>query len=1017
MVSISSRKTMFAFAAGFLLSLLLIQPCQSEDIPYGIGQWDADSLGNHRVILRVSQNSDAVLAHIPWRRRDLHPENKSIILIDAHTGQVVRNLYRAQINREYGDIVFQPQTIPGDYYVYYLPFVMEGRSNYPTVTYPAPVDTADSEWLKKHALVSEIRSERLKNFTQAEIVTFQSINEFNSFFPMEQIATLQETSNLLNQYPDSDYLLFPEDRKFPIRMTEDLPYRWIKSGLKDVFDGEAARGEFYAFQIGLYAHRKNIDDIKIRFSDLKKDNEEKIISSSLFQSINTEGINWDGNFFDKTTPVAKGKVQALWCGIQVPAAAAPGVYRGKVFLKPQNGKETALQLVLRVTDSVLEDAGDSEPWRHSRLRWLNSKLAFDEETVPPFTPVLAQGNSFRILGRKLTVGKSGFPVQIQSFFSPDVTTITDSGRSLLHAPFQFIVTHSSDLIMPWSGEGPEIVSQKPGAVHWTAKSTSGPLTLECKARIECDGFVGFQVRLSTSELFSAEDIRLEIPLMEDAALYMMGMGVKGGFRPENFAWKWDQTKNQDSIWVGDVNGGFQCSFRAENYSRPLNTNFYLSKPLHMPPSWFNDGKGGCEIKEDGHAVIIKTYSGSRTLQPGEDLYFNFNLLLTPFKPLDTQTQWDTRFYHAYEPIDKIAASGANTINNHHANEVNPFINYPFINTEKMKKYVNTAHEKGFKVKIYNTIRELSNKAAEIFAFRSLGEEIYTPGPGGGFSWLQEHIGSNYIAAWFVPKLKDAALINSGMSRWHNYYIEGLDWLAKNIKIDGLYIDDVAYDRTTMKRVRKILDRNRKGALIDLHSANQFNPRDGFASSANLYLEHFPYLNRLWFGEYFDYDSSPDYWLVEISGIPFGLMGEMLQDGGNPWRGMIYGMTSRLPWAGDPTPIWKIWDDFNIQDSEMAGYWSSDSPVRTDREDVLVSSYIHKKEGRVLIALASWADGPVKCRLNIDWETLGLNRSKAVLQAPYAEDFQDAAIFDPNEKIPIEEGKGWLLILKNKTDEK
>ena len=80
----------------------------------------------------------------------------------------------------------------------------------------------------------------------------------------------------------------------------------------------------------------------------------------------------------------------------------------------------------------------------------------------------------------------------------------------------------------------------------------------------------------------------------------------------------------------------------------------------------------------------------------------------------------------------------------------------------------------------------------------------------------------------------------------------------------------------MKRVRKVLDRRRPGALIDLHSANQYNPRDGFAASANLYLEHFPYIDRLWFGEYFDYDAPPDYWLVEISGIPFGLMGEMLE---------------------------------------------------------------------------------------------------------------------------------------------
>jgi hypothetical protein len=299
---------------------------------------------------------------------------------------------------------------------------------------------------------------------------------------------------------------------------------------------------------------------------------------------------------------------------------------------------------------------------------------------------------------------------------------------------------------------------------------------------------------------------------------------------------------------------------------------------------------------------------------------------------------------------------------------------------------------------------------EIFALRSLGHEIFSSGPGGGYSWLQEHLGSDYIAAWFVPKLKDAAVINSGMSRWHNYYLEGLNWLVQNIGIDGLYIDDVAYDRTTMKRVRKILDRGRKGALIDLHSANQYNPRDGYINSANLYLEHFPSLNRLWFGEYFDYSSPPEFWLIEVSGIPFGLMGEMLQDGGNPWRGMVFGMTSRLPWAGDPKPIWKIWDDFRIQDSEMFGYWASTCPVKTDHKDIPVTAYV--KKDKVLISLASWAEKKEICRLKIDWETLGFNPEKSLLRAPLVKDFQIQTTFKPDEGIPVEPGKGWLLILES-----
>jgi len=140
----------------------------------------------------------------------------------------------------------------------------------------------------------------------------------------------------------------------------------------------------------------------------------------------------------------------------------------------------------------------------------------------------------------------------------------------------------------------------------------------------------------------------------------------------------------------------------------------------MPPSWFNSGRGGITIREtDGAAVLIDCYSGSRTLRPGEDLHFDFNLLLTPFKPMDTRSHWSTRYFHSYKPVDDAIQAGANTINIHHANDVNPYINYPFLHQKEMKAYIDEAHEKGLRVKIYYTIRELSNHAPELFALRSL----------------------------------------------------------------------------------------------------------------------------------------------------------------------------------------------------------------------------------------------------------------------------------------------------------
>jgi hypothetical protein len=521
------------------------------------------------------------------------------------------------------------------------------------------------------------------------------------------------------------------------------------------------------------------------------------------------------------------------------------------------------------------------------------------------------------------------------------------------------------------------------------------------------------VALTAAHDVDLRDVRLEIPYARGAATYMMGLGQRGGRRPASLAWQWDVArKNQDGAWIGAVNGGLYYSLRDERYVRPLNTNFYRLGPLTLPASWGNDGKGGISIAESGSRVVVSNTSGTRTLKAGVTRRFDVVFLVTPFHPLETDFQWATRFYHKYAEPSAIRATGATIANIHHATPINPWINYPFIAHREMKAYVDEAHRLGLKVKIYDTVREVSNRAWEIFPLRSLGREVFTPGPGGGAPWLQEHLGGDYIAGWYVPENGDAALLNGGASRWHNYYVEGLRWLVDRVGIDGIYVDDVAYDRTTMKRVKRVLTAGGHPGIIDLHSANQFNERDGFINSAVLYLEHFPYVNRLWFGEYFDYEgTSPDFWLTEVSGVPFGLMGEMLEGGGNPWRGMVYGMTNRLPWRddNDPRALWTAWDAFGMAGTTMQGYWDPGCPARTSRPDVLATVY--RKRGAAMIALASWADGDADVTLAIDWRALGLDAAHVTIQAPAIARFQEAKTFAPGDAIPVAKDRGWLLVIR------
>jgi hypothetical protein len=988
-----------------LFALILLLPAfaaQAQKIPYTNCKncWVPDSLGNHRVVLTFNGTGKAAKVIIPWRRRDNDPENKRVIIEDAKTKQKVTNVKLGAITRESGEVVFEPTSGKGTYFVYYMPYKNEGRSNYPRGIYLKPENTASSAWLNSLSA----------NIPAATVKEFQSIDAFNSFYPMEVIATKNETDALIAKHKNESFLVFPEDRLSSIRMTKDLPQRWIELGPQSKYTTSALRGENFSFQLGVYA-LQNLDDVKVTFSDLKSTTGKKIPASALF-CINTGGTAYDGSALTKTVSVATGTIQALWCGVDVPASATAAVYTGKATIS--NGKTSKeVQLSIKVNPALAKNGGVDEPWKMTRLGWLNSTMAQKNTVIAPYKPLVVKNNTVELLGRKVEVNSDGFPKQIQTFFTPEMTEYADAPNNLLTEAIHFHFLNTAGKNIKLKSQGLQFIKQEPGTVQWTATSANDSLQMEVTASIEFDGFIAYTVKVKALQDVSFKDITMHIPFKRDVAKYMMGLGQKGGYRPENFEWKWDVShKNQDGAWIGNVNAGLQYSLRDEKYVRPLNTNFYLQKPLILPSSWGNGDKGGINVKDDGKAVLANNYSGERKLSKGDVLYYNFNLLVTPFHTINTDFQWATRFYHAYKPIDTIKQAGATVINIHHATAINPNINYPFIAWKSMKAYDDSAHAAGLKVKIYNTIRELSNHAYETFALRSLGHEIYSSGKGGGFSWLQEHVGDDYIAAWFVPAIKDAAIINSGMNRWHNYYVEGMNWLTQNVGIDGIYLDDVAFDRVTMKRVKRVLTKDGHPGIIDLHSANQYNKSDGFNNSANLYMEHFPYLNRLWFGEYFDYEkNSPDFFLTEVSGIPFGLMGEMLQDGGNKWRGMVYGMTNRMPWSdgADPRPIWKVWDDFGIKGTKMIGYWVDDNPVKTDHDKVLAT--IYKKDGAVLVSIASWEDTDTEVLLKIDWKKLGIDPSKATITAPEIRTFQHAKTFGLNDKIPVEKAKGWLLIIK------
>ena len=824
---------------------------------------------------------------------------------------------------------------------------------------------------------------------------------------MEVISTKEEVNDF--KVLNKEFYLFPEYRDFPIKMKSYLPKRWTldKNNINGLNDN-VSRGEYYTFQVGVLPQNRDIDDIDIIFTDLNSQS-KGTIDKKYFTCFNKGGIDIDGKAFMKKVSVKKGEVQSLWFGLEIPLETKSGTYTSLVIIKPKGMVEDTIHLKMNVSNLKSNDFGDDRPERMSRLRWLNSDIGSDDNLIiKPFKEIKIDQNNLEFLGRKIELNKMGLPEGILSFFSPEMTYIKDEPENILSEKMDFKVKNINGDFEKFENSLFNISKDNRASVNWISENESKNFNLVISGMLEYDGMMDYKIQLIAKNDVKLNDVSLKISFKKEAAKYMLGLGNKGGELNNNINWQWDINKHQEGLWLGNINKGLQYVLRDNNYERPLNTNFYRSKPLNLPTSWYNNSKGGISLKINKEVVDVNNYSGKRSVKIGDTLNFNVRFLITPFKTIDIKEHFDTRFVHKYIPVDSVLDLNGTVVNVHHANEINPYINYPFYNINKQKEYIDEAHSKGIKVKLYNTIRELTYKTYEMFALRSLGTEIFNDGNGGGHSWLQEHLKSNYHSAWHAVRVNDASILNKGTSRWTNYYIEGINWLAKNNSIDGLYLDDIAFSRSTVKRIANVFSMNRDSFVIDLHSANQFNIRDGYINSAFLYMEHFPFVSRLWFGEYFEYELEPDYWMTEVSGIPFGLTGEMLEKGGRPYHGLIYGMTTRVYHKYNPGNIWKIFDDFGISDSRMIGYWVDYAPIKVDNTKVKCT--IYKRDDKVLISLASWSKKDEDINLLIDWEDINLNPLYSELISPEIENLQDYKKYRIGEKIKLEANGGLVLML-------
>ncbi|KAH8074918.1 hypothetical protein JL720_10667 [Aureococcus anophagefferens] len=818
--------------------------------------------------------------------------------------------------------------------------------------------------------------------------TYEARTAFDAFDDMERTASRGEVAALVAAHSDP-FLLFPEPRSRPIRMVfhpadaadplPDLPASWATAGPGDTLDaGAFKRGEYGVFQIGVFASLKNATNVTYAARGFPY----------AVNCFNVEGVDDAGRPFARTYAVPHLQVGALWFGMQVPADAPFGAGGGAVDVLVAGDVVGSVEVSFRVNGTA-PDGGDGDLRTLSRSRWLDSRVGQTNTTAERHTPVVVdkERRTLETWAARVVLGADGLP-----------TAIARKGKNMLAGAVSLLDATACEPLA-WTTLTDDLVA-------WTAACAEQTVA----ASLDADGTLLFDVRVESAR---ADDVALTVPLNATLAKYSMGLGgsrrdaARHGVALAR-AGPVDATPSGYAnylVWLGNVDLGLRVKLLGQEDSW---LGALHSIELHAL-------YGGVNVSEAAPGVVDVVAFAARPRGTG---LVRFELAISPTNALDTAAHFGDLGRHyqwsAFAPPNatELFDAGVRVLNVHQGVDVvNPYINYPFEpeSVAPLSTIADAMHARGGRVKLYYTTRELSDHAEIIWLLKALGDGARrgrgvagfrnTAEKVGGASWLQEHLHSGYRstppANLTSTELLDAAVCDSQTrdphQRWSNFYVEGLRWLVEEKPASTASTSTASRTTASRSSARKLMDDAKPGCLVDLHSGNNLDLRcvasrgtptsrgaqvresPGFAVHAPV-----PYMDSLMLGEGYapGYDrpagvpgGGPDWWLVEVSGIPFGLMNDMLGRRRRSWRGFVFGSVTRLPYSSlaSNQQVWKVWDDYELETAEMIGFWDDAGPAVSPAAGcggggaLAATAYVHA--GNVtLVAVASWANATLTCDL-------------------------------------------------------
>eukprot|EP00462_Mataza_sp_D1_P007298 CAMPEP_0175122530 /NCGR_PEP_ID=MMETSP0087-20121206/1765_1 /TAXON_ID=136419 /ORGANISM="Unknown Unknown, Strain D1" /LENGTH=1130 /DNA_ID=CAMNT_0016404173 /DNA_START=50 /DNA_END=3442 /DNA_ORIENTATION=+ len=1051
-------------------SVLPVLPITTASDWPPVQQTDHYHFGDIRAVVDVPSGTHEQEVQVFWRRRDPAPAGKAVVVMDAAGNSVP--VTSAVVEAGCGLITFSPNPAGGVHHVYYLSFFSYG------CTYPG----FHFSWFNgtRASGESDSRPEPLlkksSNQSVCEVATasasfvrgLENRDEFHGFTYMEMAALPSEVEHVRQlEHRENQVRMFGEGQ---------IPVAWAKepTGERLLLEARAQIGEFFVFQIGLFSHTPApVRNVRVIFSDLLPESAGAgpAVPADQFTCFNTEGSDYYGRPITKTVDLSVGEVASLWVGVQLPPnGVVKGAYQATIKLTCdacQSSKSLTLALdISSPGDQPVANSGDGDVQNLSRLRWLNSQRGNEQTVTRPFVPVgvnnstITNTTTVTCLNKEIDLDPSGMPAQLTVISTKVRKDKPVSSRlPLLAAPVRFEVFKDGVVQAVTVTQSVKIQELSDPSVTWAAALEVGELAVDVKGTLEFDAYMsmGFNLKNQRSTPLSLSDVHLVAPLLPTP--FMVGMG-RSGQPYQDTQWQWNNgtsaSLGPSSVLLGGADAGFFLKLKGPEDS--WNIPFPSTNPI--PASWGGADAGkaestiaGCNITN--HTVVC--FCGELTLAPGQSLEFLFDVVATPAKPVDMAAHWKQRYLQvgygqlsSYISPQEAKERNATIVTLHqgvkgivNGTMVNPYINYPFLpkTVDLLRNFTEQANALGMQAKFYYTLRELSNHAAELFSILALKGEILIDGAGnqsidfctdwdckGGAAYLQQHIAEHYQQCWQQPLSNgevDAALCDSGLSRWFNYYVEGIHWsFGQPPFINGIYYDGIAFSRKSMARVRRVTDAavpaGKPLPLLDVHTG-----REPYSPPAVAYLSHYAYMDSVWNGEGYSYSSGPGYWLMECSGLPHGLSGDRLSGTGptNDFRSLLFGMTERN--SATAESLWSFFDLVDIAGTTMVGWWEGDSPVTLSytcppsesppnaqeaSPGEVKATVFTKYRDRAVLVLASWCAQDVSVTAVLDWNALGLAQASTKVDVPPIQGLQKEGKIDLSTPFIISAQGGVVVVL-------